>query len=459
MFAIPGIALLIVFILIRPQEFLPLLQRVPFLHLFAVFALVGYVIDVRLRRTQPMATPAFPWAVAFLGWALVTVAVVVPDQLIRKTLELIILFVLYGTIAHGVQRFRTFQIVAGVMAMTCVLVALACFYQGMSPKECVGGELMIGEAVGRPDGRPCEADEQCKGPDSEPGLQYRCEHVGLFDMHSVDGRVRYRGDLNDPNEVALVIAAGAISLLIAFMRRKREPLFRFFAAMAIVFCGLAVLMTKSRGGQVAMLLVFFVYMVRRYKLLALIPAGLLAIPVMLLGGRSDASADMSTRERYEAWASGLGMFQSNPIFGVGSGQFVEHHYLTAHNSFVLTLAEMGFFGLVLFVSIIYVSMKSLVLGIRELRHVPGAEVAQVWGMALLGSLCATLFSISTLSFAYKSVLWILFALVGAWTNCIRTHRPEFTARITWRDFAFIVAGCLAFVLVVLPIFLKWKGEL
>jgi hypothetical protein len=60
MFAIPGIAALIVFILIRPQEFLPLLQRVPFLHLFAAFAIVGWVIDVRLRRTQPIATPALP---------------------------------------------------------------------------------------------------------------------------------------------------------------------------------------------------------------------------------------------------------------------------------------------------------------------------------------------------------------------------------------------------------------
>src|ERR1043165_1215899 len=123
MFAIPGIAALVVFILVRPQEYLPLLQRVPFLHLFAVFALVGYVIDVRLRRTQPMGTPALPWAVAFLLWGIVTVAVVVPEQLIPKLVEKIILFTLYGTIAHGIQRFRAFQIVAGVLA--CVIVFIA----------------------------------------------------------------------------------------------------------------------------------------------------------------------------------------------------------------------------------------------------------------------------------------------------------------------------------------------
>jgi O-antigen ligase len=459
MFAIPGISALIVFILVRPQEFIPVLQRVPFLHLFAVFALVGYVIDVRLRRTQPIATPALPWAVAFLGWAVVTVAVIAPDQLISKLLELIILFTLYGTIAHGIQRFRTFQIVAGVMVATCLFVAAVCFHQGLSESQCVGGENMEGEAMGRPDGRPCDDATQCGGPESQPDLKYRCEKVGLFETHSVEGRVRYRGDLNDPNEVALVISAGAVSLVLAFMRRKTSPMFRFFASIGLATAVAAIWMTQSRGGLVAMMLVFFVYLVRRFGLWAFIPAGLMAVPVMLFGGRSDASADESTQLRYEAWASGLEMFRNNPVFGVGSGQFGDHHYLTAHNSFVLTMAEMGFFGLVLFVAIIWVSMKSLLVGIRTLAKVPGTDVVQVWGMALLGSLVATLFSIMTLSFAYKSVLWILFALIGAWANCIRHHQPDFSVKLSWKDLLIIVAASLAFIFVVLPIFLKAKGEL
>ncbi|HEU0033256.1 MAG TPA: O-antigen ligase family protein [Kofleriaceae bacterium] len=459
MFAIPGIVALIVLILVRPQEFLPLLQRVPFLHLFAVLALVGWVIDVRLRRTQPLATPAFPWAVAFLGWCLVTVAVVVPDQLIPKTLEIIILFTLYGTIAHGIQRFRSFQIVAGVMALTATFIALVCMHQGVAPKQCIGGEDMTGEGVGQPDGRPCEDVLQCMGPDSEPGLQYRCEHVGLFDTHSVEDRVRYRGDLNDPNEVALVIAAGAISLLIAFIRRKDSTVTKVLAVLAIVACIVAVLMTKSRGGQLCMLLVLFVYLVRRYGLWSFVPAIAMAAPLLLFGGRSDEAADMSTQQRYEAWATGLAMFKQYPIFGVGSGQFTEHHYLTAHNSFVLALAETGLVGLVLFSAIIYVSFKSLWVGLRTLAHVPGAEVAQVWGMALLGSMVGAMFSITTLSFTYKSVLWIMFALIGAWTNCIRHHMPDFTVKLTWKDLLVIVAVNIAFITVILPIFLKYKGEM
>src|ERR1041385_4601837 len=100
-----------IFILARPQEFLPLLQRVPFLHLFTALAVLGWVIDVRLRRLQPLATPTLPWVAVLVLWCLIGTAVIAPDKLMTRTLELTSLFALYGTIAHGVQRFRTFQLI------------------------------------------------------------------------------------------------------------------------------------------------------------------------------------------------------------------------------------------------------------------------------------------------------------------------------------------------------------
>lgn len=459
MFAIPGVACLIVFILARPQEFIPLLQRVPFLHLFTALCVLGWIIDIRLRRLQPVATPALPWAIAFLVWAVISCAVVVPDLLVTKGVEMAILFALYGTIAHGVQRFRTFQTVAGVMVMTCLFITFVCFHQGLSPKECVGGQELEGEVNGKPDGRLCDTVERCYAPDAEPGLEYRCEHVGLFGTYSVQERIRYRGELQDPNEVSLAMTAGALSLLIAFARRKRTPIAMTACLAGIALVVVTVLLSKSRGGLLSAMLVFGVYIVRRYGLWTMIPAAALAIPVLVLGGRSGASADVSTQLRYEAWATGLTLFKQYPLFGVGPGQFNAHHFLTAHNSFVLTLAELGFVGLFLFVSILYVTIKSLVIGIRDLARVPGAEAAQVWGMALLASFAGILFQINTLSFAYHSVLWIFLGLVGAWSGAIRHHMPEFRVTLTWRDLLVIAAGCVAYVVVILPVFLKYKGEL
>jgi hypothetical protein len=459
LFAIPGIAALIIFILARPQEFIPLLQRVPFLHLFTALAVLGWVIDVRLRRLQPVATPTLPWVIALLVWIIIGTAVLLPDQLIGRTIEMAILFALYGTIAHGIQRFRTFQLIAGVMAATCMFIALVCFHQGLSSAQCIaGGEDGEGETTGIPDGRPCELNDQCRGPDAEPGFEYRCEKVGLFGTYSVEMRVRYRGELHDPNEVSLLVGAGALSLLIAFVLRSRG-MSAWLYGLAAVIAAYTIFLTQSRGGLITGLAIPGVYLLRRYGIKAVFPAGLLAVPILMLGGRSGENADVSTQLRYEAWSAGLDMFRHSPIFGVGARQFVDHHFLTAHNSYVLTLAELGFPGLVLFVSVCYLSVKALLVGLRELRDVPGAEVATVWGMSLLASMVGVLFQFNTLSLAYHSMIWIFFGLVGAWCSAIRYHRPDFRVRMSVRDFILIVIACVAFVLVVLPLFLKAKGEL
>ena len=459
-FAIPGIICLIIFILVRPQEFVLLLQRVPFLHLFTGLAVLGWVIDVRLRRLQPIAVPTLPLVIAFMVWAIVSTAVSVPEQLLGKAVMFAIIFALYTVIAHGVQKFRTFQIVAGTLVSACLFITVVCFHQGLADKQCVAGqEGTDGSINGKPDGRRCDMAEQCLGPDAEPGKEYRCEHIGMFGTYSVEERVRYRGELHDPNEVAMTITAGALSLLIAFALRRRTAVGVAFCAIGVILVVLTILMTKSRGGLISALLVPGVYMIRRYGLWAVVPAGAAGFAAMVLGSRGGMNADMSTELRYEAWATGLNMFKLHPLFGVGPEQFVEHHFLTAHNSFVLTLAELGFLGMFLFSSILYLSLKTLIVGLRSLQTTPGSAAVQVWGMALLASLSGIVFQINTLSFAYHSVLWLFLGLVGAWYSSIRHHVPEFRVRFGWKDALGVAAGCVVYAFVLLPLFLRYKGKL
>lgn len=457
-FAIPGICALIVFILARPQEFIPELQRVPFLHLFTLMAVLGWCLDIRLRRLQPMSVPTLPWVIALISWAFIGTIAVAPERIIERGIELAILFSLYATIAHGVQKFRTFQIVAGVLVTTCLFITVVCFQQGFAAKECIAGvEGTDGAIGGKPDGRACEIAEQCLGPDAEPGKEYRCEHVGLAGTYSIEERVRYRGELHDPNEVALTISAGALSLLIAFGLRRRTAWRLFWCGLGVAFVVATVLLTKSRGGLISALLVPGVYLIRRFGLKGLIPGVAVGALALILGSRGGSNANTSTELRYEAWANGLDMFKSNPLFGVGQRMFGEHHFITAHNSYVLTLAELGFIGMLLFVTVLYVSMKTLVIGLRDLAHVPGSAAVQVWGMALMASFCGILFQINTLSFAYHSVLWIFLGLIGAWYSAIRHHVPEFRIRFGWVDAVALLLGCVAFVFVVLPMFLRYKG--
>jgi hypothetical protein len=459
-FALPGIALLTIFILARPQEFLPLLQKVPFLHIGAALAAVGYVADVRLHRLRPTATNSLPWVIAFLLWAVLSTALNVPEQLPRLGAEMAILFVLYGTIAHGVQRFRTFQFVVGVLAATCVFIAFVCFHQGLSATQCVGGQAVEGGVDGTPDGRLCETHLQCSmSPDAEPGLVYRCENVGLFDTYTIDGRVRYMGELHDPNEVGLTLCAGGIGLLIGFAIRKRRSGQQLLYGLGVLLLLGTVVLTKSRGALVATMLVPGVYILRRFGIKAVIPAAVLAAPVLLLGGRGGASATESTLNRYEAWAAGLQMFKSNPFYGVGARMFTDHHNLTAHNSYVLTLAELGLPGMFLFITLIYLSIRTLYVGLRELARIPGTAAAQAWGMALMSGMIGITFQINTLSMAYHSVVWLFLGLVGAWYSAVKHHKPDFEIKMRLVDVTIVIAITVFYAMIALPAWLKYKGML
>jgi len=457
-FSIPGICALIFFILARPQEFMEELQRLPLLNLFALAAVAGFVIDLKLRRLEPVPVPTFKWACMFLGWAAICDAVKTPDQFTGRAFELVIIFILFATTAHAVQRLRTLEIVAGTVMLTCVFLAVVCVHQGLQDRTCVAiDEVHPGE--GYPDGRPCEMADVCYGQEAEPGAEYRCEKVGLFGTYSIEDRVRYRGDLHDPNELSMAVCAGGLSFLIAMALRRRSTGATLLAIVGSLAIGWCILLTQSRGGMLVYLIIVAAYFIRRTGWTGVAIGALLAGPAaaFALGSRSGAAADMSTQLRYEAWAAGLEMFKSSPLFGVGHRMFGEVHYMTAHNSYVLTLAELGMPGMFLFICLLVLTIKMLWRGVVDLRAVPGSEPAQIWGIALLGSFAAIAFQILTLSFAYHCVLWIMFGLAGAWWSAVRTHKPDFDVRLTARDLLFIGVGCLAFVFLILPVFLRFKG--
>jgi O-Antigen ligase len=455
-FAIPGICALVFFIFARPQEYFETLQRVPLLYIFSAAAIGGFLVDLRLRKLQPIATPTLTLACLFLGWCAVCDAVRVPDQLPTLVVELGILFVLYASIAHAIQGFRAFQVVAGVVMATCLGLAFVCAHQAYQPYECiVVDESRPGE--GQPDGRPCETFEACYARGAEPEHEYVCERVGLFRTFTVEDRVRYRGDLQDPNEMALTIVTLGASFLIAFALRKRSAAWTFLAIAGVAVVIDAVIESQSRGGLVVLMIVAAVYFVKRYGPAALVAGAALAMPVMMFGGRSGEKADESTQLRFEAWDAGLRMFKQSPVFGIGHRQFADHFFITAHNSYVLTLAELGFLGQVLFVLLMYQHFKMLWLGIRTLADTPGAAAARTWGLALFAALCAVAFQIFTLSFAYHPMLWVFFGFCGAWASAVRKHQPDFDARITAREVVLTIIACAAFSFVVLPVYLRYKG--
>lgn len=440
MFTLPGLLLLVAVDWLRPQEHYPLLRSVPLLYGATALAALGLVLDLRLGLARLRAAPHLVPVLAFFGWCVATVAARAPETLGARAGALVIPLAFYLLVAHGLQSFRALEILAAaVLGLVLVLSAIA-VEQGFSAPECHRISPGRSEVDLVRDGRPCTDRRACSGEGAEPGADYACERPGLLGTSTIGGRVRYRGSLGDPNELALVTGA-ALPLAFALYDRRRTALRAGLVALTVGLVGLCAVLTRSRTGQLVLVTVLGVYFARRVGWRRGLALGLaLALPVAILGGRSGAESVESTVERIECWWVGMHLFAGNPLVGVGSGQFPEYHDLTAHNSFVLAAAELGFPGLVLWTVVLWISFKILLRALRRTE-----PVVRTWALALLALMSGLVVGITFLSFDYKDTFWLYVGLTGVLYQAVRRHDPTFEVRLDRRDLGYVVladVGCV-----------------
>jgi len=121
------------------------------------------------------------------------------------------------------------------------------------------------------------------------------------------------------------------------------------------------ILTNSRGALLATLTLFALEGSRRYGRIAVAIAAVLAVPALLAVTRlSQLSAgEESATGRLDAWYQGIQLLREHPLFGVGFGFFITFNDLTAHNSIVLPMAELGILGLTMWLGIIWYSARML----------------------------------------------------------------------------------------------------
>jgi O-antigen ligase len=464
MYAIPGLLALLAFIYVRPQEFIPALQSVPFLYVFVLLTAVGWVLDLRLGFTRLRSSGMLGWALAYFAWSVITFGVAKANGAATVPSELVMIGVscfLFLVLSQAIQTVAGVRMVATViLALTLVLAAVG-VHQAFAPLGCVKQDDLQPN-VYRADGRGCstvtggeiaEGPSECAESSVYDASRFRCEHLGLVGTLSVEGRVRYRGIMEDPNELAMALSLALPFAFALFQARRTAPRV-LLAALALGLFGVCTIMTRSRSGQLAFLAVLGTYLLRRLGWVGVAAAALLGAPVLLLGGRDDSGADQSTMERLECWAAALDMFRGSPIFGVGKTQFAENHYLTAHNSFMLALGETGLPGLFLFSSVVFQGLKGALASARDAvtRDAP----ARVWSSALFASLVACLVSAFFLSQTDRVMLWVPLGLAGGLVSAARARDPSWKLRYTWGEVLMVLTidvGLVAFM----HVYTRMKG--
>ena len=222
-----------------------------------------------------------------------------------------------------------------------------------------------------PIGAACKTTEQCRQEHEREDLF--CEQVGLLGTTSVGGRVRFRGLMQDPNELALVSSL-AVPFAFALFELRRTPLRLALAGLTYLMVGAVAFMTRSRSGQMAFAAVTGVYLLRKLRWLGAGPDGRWsAIPLLLLGGRSGGEAEESAELRLGYWAAAIQMARESPLLGVGMAQFTDHQPQTAHSSMMLILGETGVPGLFFWTALMYAAFKTTLAIMRREKHARGAR--------------------------------------------------------------------------------------
>jgi hypothetical protein len=453
MFAIPGLVALIFFVYVRPQEIFPGLRAVPFLYLFCGLTVVGWLIDVRLKVARLSLSTVGVWSILFSGWGVVTLLAMAPTVLVSEGLLTAIGLFLLLAVSQSVQTLRGVRTVAMVLVGLSLMLAAVAIHQATAPRGCVS-EHPEEKAAMVPDGRPCQVANDCYEGDLSGSNYYRCERVGLIGTTTIEGRVRYRGILQDPNELALVLSAMLPFAFALYQTRATFPRL-LLAVLTTLTVAATVVLTKSRSGQLAFSGAMGIYFIHRFKLWGVLAAAVAAIPVLILGWRGGEGAEESSAERLEYWLEGFEMVRGSPVFGVGKGQFTEYHHQTAHNSFMLSLAERGLVGMFLYTSLIYTAIKGA-LAAALLRVGPEGHEARTWGLAVFASLAGITAGSFFLSFTDHHVLWIYLGLAGGLVHAIARHKPDFRVNYGPKDGLAVVALCFALI-VMLRLYIRVAG--
>jgi len=174
-------------------------------------------------------------------------------------------------------------------------------------------------------------------------------------------RIRYLGIFRDPNDMAMFFLIN-IPILI-FLKKSTNNWILSNIFLLLCFGMLyGIYLANSRGALVGFMALVFTYSCFRYGKFKSSITALILLPGIYIAMSLFRAIDIeegSAQGRIDAWYAGFQMLIYRPFFGVGKGEFFGHHGLTAHNSFVLIMAELGVVGYVLWTTTIAFTMYML----------------------------------------------------------------------------------------------------
>ncbi|WP_062267336.1 O-antigen ligase family protein [Endozoicomonas arenosclerae] len=256
--------------------------------------------------------------------------------------------------------------------------------------------------------------------------------------------------LGDPNDLSLVLSF-PMSYAIAFaVTRGTGRLRTLLGLVGFVIFVSSIIATQSRGGLLATVAVMGIFGLRIIKSkLLLISIGSFGLMILVAaagindrksGGAAEEGVDASAMGRIHAWEAAFFMGLRNPMTGVGLSLFLDNYWDYAthsraegqahvtHSTWFQVLAEAGFFGLGLFLFLIFNIFMSIRSSLERLDRNRGSPEYDPHLTAITVGTYAGLvgFCVSG-SFLSQGFLWPIYIITSisiAIANYMDTYHPE-----------------------------------
>jgi O-antigen ligase len=407
-----GLVNYLAFLYIRPQDFVPALQGMPIMLLLGggTAALVVLHRAVRHRKLVFARVPQSAFVLWF--YAAIVVSQMAGMRLhgaLEASLEFVPTVVMYFLIVELVDSWKRIKIILILLVHLTLALAIQ-------------------------------------------GLFMHFTGAGFGGTEAYQGRIQAVGIFSDPNDLALIINT-VLPLVVLWLLQSRSLLVKLYALPVIVIFVYAIFLTASRGGLLCLGLMAILVGMKKFGKFVGVGAGLaIMAALVVLGPRMNtiSTEEASSYGRLEAWVLGMSLFKGSPLFGVGFGNFMEYHFRTAHNSFVLCCAELGLFGLYPWLMLIWISLKNTRFVEKELLA-DGQRDFAMYAYAAELALLLFVAGALLLSRTYHPSLFVLLGVCAAISRVFTTQSDQRYVLIEKRDlllgFVLTIASVVGFYFV------------
>lgn len=391
-----GLVSYLLLVYVRPQDYVPALMGTPVMLILgaATCAIVLLRMAITQRRITLAHSPNNMLVLWFTGAIIVSqLATLVPAGVMNAITNFLPTVILYLLVANLATTMRRVKFTLNLLVVLTLVLAV----QGI-----------VQSFTGR----------------------------GLGGQETYEGRIQAIGIFSDPNDLAMALVMVQPLVLLKLIERARpgEKLGSLIAMAVITY---ALFLTQSRGGLLSFGMLIMIMLQRRFgRAIGLGVGGVIMLAIVVLSPRmSTISAEEgSTYGRIEAWTTGMDLFQSRPLFGVGFDNYTEYHFRTAHNSLVLCAAELGVVGLFPWIMLLFLSIKNLNFIGKGMRAAGRHEDA-VYVEAIRYSLFSYCLAAYFLSRTYNELLFIVLGLTTAITHIFVKSSEHRYVLFERRDFA------------------------